>query len=106
MSVVGTVPRSSCHCVNLTACVQLCPLRNPMNGSLPHSIHGIFQARVLEWVACFPLGVLLDPGIELMPQCVCVCVCACACALQVDCLSLASSGYLGRSYNCAVSTFH
>ena len=33
--------------------VQLCPtLRDPMNCSLPgSSVHGIFQARVLEWVA-------------------------------------------------------
>ena len=33
--------------------VQLCPaLCNPMDYSLPgSSIHGIFQARVLEWVA-------------------------------------------------------
>ena len=32
---------------------QLCPtLWDPMDGSLPHSsVHGIFQARVLEWVA-------------------------------------------------------
>ena len=32
---------------------QLCPtLRDPMDCSLPgSSIHGIFQARVLEWVA-------------------------------------------------------
>ena len=32
---------------------QLCPTpRNPMDGSLPgSSIHGIFQARVLEWGA-------------------------------------------------------
>ena len=32
--------------------VQSCPtLRNPMNCSLPgSSVHGIFQARVLEWV--------------------------------------------------------
>ena len=32
---------------------QLCPtLHNPMDCSLPgSSIHGIFQARVLEWVA-------------------------------------------------------
>ena len=32
---------------------QLCPtLRNPMDYSLPgSSIHGIFQARVLEWDA-------------------------------------------------------
>ena len=33
--------------------VQLClPLSNPMDCSLPgSSVHGIFQARVLEWVA-------------------------------------------------------
>ena len=32
---------------------QLCPtLSNPMDGSLPgSSVHGIFQARVLEWGA-------------------------------------------------------
>ena len=32
---------------------QLCPtLCDPMDCSLPHSfVHGIFQARVLEWVA-------------------------------------------------------
>ena len=32
---------------------QSCPtLRNPMDCSLPHSsVHGIFQARILEWVA-------------------------------------------------------
>ena len=33
--------------------LQLCPtLCNPMDGSLPDSsVHEIFQARVLEWVA-------------------------------------------------------
>ena len=38
---------------------QLCPtLSNPMDCSLPgSSIHGIFQARALEWVAiAFSLG--------------------------------------------------
>ena len=31
---------------------QSCPtLCNPMDCSLPGSIHGIFQARILEWVA-------------------------------------------------------
>ena len=32
---------------------QLCPtLCDPMDGSLPGStVHGVFQARVLEWVA-------------------------------------------------------
>ena len=33
--------------------LQLCPtLCDPIDSSLPHSsVHGIFQARVLEWVA-------------------------------------------------------
>ena len=35
--------------VKLLSCVRLC---NPMDCSLPgFSVHGIFQARVLEWVA-------------------------------------------------------
>ena len=39
--------------------VQLCPtLRDPMDCSLPgSSTHGIFQARVLEWVAIAFSGV-------------------------------------------------
>ena len=38
----------------------------PMDCSLPGSlVHGIFPARVLEWVANFPSpGVLPNPGIE------------------------------------------
>ena len=42
---------------------QLCPtLSDPMDCSLPgSSIHGIFQARVLEWVAiAFSVCVLVD----------------------------------------------
>ena len=41
--------------------VQLCPtLSDPMGCSLPgSSIHGIFQARVLEWVAIAFLGCLI-----------------------------------------------
>ena len=40
---------------------------DPMDCSLPgSSVHGIFQARVLEWVA-FPFpGDLADPGIKSM----------------------------------------
>ena len=45
---------------------QLCPtLCDPMDCSLPgSSIHGIFQARVLEWIAISSPGDLPDPGIE------------------------------------------
>ena len=48
--------------------IQLCPtLCDPMDCSLPgSSVHGIFQARILEWVALFPSpGDLSNPGIEL-----------------------------------------
>ena len=40
-------------CVSLVA--QACPtLCNPMDCSLPgSSVHGVFQARILEWVAIF-----------------------------------------------------
>ena len=40
---------------------------NPVEHSPPgSSVHGILQARILEWVACPPPGDLLDPGIKLM----------------------------------------
>ena len=41
---------------------QLCPtLRDPMDYSLPGSpIHGIFQARVLEWGAFAILAILME----------------------------------------------
>ena len=39
----------------LPVSVQSCPtLRDPMDYSLPgSSVHGVFQARILEWVAIF-----------------------------------------------------
>ena len=38
---------------------------NPMDCSLPgSSVHGILQARILEWVAFHSPGDLSDPGIE------------------------------------------
>ena len=45
---------------------QLCPtLSDPMHCSPPGSfVNGIFQARILEWIASIP-GDLPDPGIEL-----------------------------------------
>ena len=45
---------------------QSCPtLCHPMDCSLPgSSVHGIFKARILEWVARSPSRDLLDPGIE------------------------------------------
>ena len=47
--------------------LQSCPiLCDPIDCSLPgSSVHGIFQARILEWVAvCPPPGDLPYPGIE------------------------------------------
>ena len=44
------------------SCLTLC---DPMDCSPPgSSVHGILQARTLEWVACPPPGDLPDPGIK------------------------------------------
>ena len=45
-----------------TEIAQSCPtLRDPMDCSLPgSSVHGIFQARVLEWVAIHAWDLLRD----------------------------------------------
>ena len=45
------------------SCPTLC---DPMNCRLPgSSVHEIFQARILEWVAISYPGHLLNPGIKL-----------------------------------------
>ena len=81
--VALTAPSTSCHWSEVT---QSCPtLRDPMDCSPPgSSTHGVFQARVLEWVpspsscslclnAClWPLGDLVEPPHNSY---VCVCVC-------------------------------
>ena len=47
------------------SCLTLC---DPMDCSLPgSSVHGIFQARILEWVAISFSEDLPDPGIEPRP---------------------------------------
>ena len=45
---------------------QSCPtLCSPVDCSPPgSSVHGILQARILEWVAIFFLGDLPNPGVE------------------------------------------
>ena len=44
------------------SCVTLC---DPMNCSPPgSSVHGILQARILDWIAILSLGHLPNPGIE------------------------------------------
>ena len=43
--------------LNVCMCTQLCPIHcHPMDSSPPHSsVHGIFQARILNWVSIFLL---------------------------------------------------
>ena len=51
-------------CVCLLSCVQLC---NPMDCRPPgSSVHGILQARILEWAAISSSGDLPNLGIELL----------------------------------------
>ena len=46
----------------LQFCLILC---DPMDCSPPgSSVHGIIQARILEWIALPPPGDLSDPGIK------------------------------------------
>ena len=53
----------TCICASL---LQLCLIFcDPMDHSPPgSSVHGILQARTVEWVACPPSGDLLDPGMK------------------------------------------
>ena len=56
----------ACACVkSLQSCLTLC---KPMDCSPPGCpVHGIFQARILEWVAMPSSKDLPSPGIELAP---------------------------------------
>ena len=52
------------HLANARSCLTLC---DSMDCSLPgSSVHGIFQARILEWVANSFSGDLPDLGVEPM----------------------------------------
>ena len=47
---------------SLQSCPALC---DPMHCSPPGSfVHGVLQARMLEWVPCLPPGDLPNPGIK------------------------------------------
>ena len=60
MCVCGVCVRV--HAVSLQSCLTLC---EATDCSPPSSaVHGILQARILEWVACPPPRDLPDPGIE------------------------------------------
>ena len=51
---------------NVVSVAQSCPtLGDPMDCSLPgSSVHGILQAKILEWTAMPSSGDLPDPGME------------------------------------------
>ena len=52
------------HAKSLRSCPTLC---NPTDYNLPgSSVHGILQARILEWVAISSSRGFPDPGIELV----------------------------------------
>ena len=53
-------------CVYMFSVAQLCPVFcHPMDYSPPDfPVHGIYQARILEWVAILSSRDLPDPGIE------------------------------------------
>ena len=54
-----------CVCVCARAHVCVCTLCNLMGCNLPGSpVHGILQARILEWVAISSSRGLSDPGVE------------------------------------------
>ena len=56
-----------CVCAHMCSVTQSCPPDcDPTDCSPPgYSVHGIFQARILEWVAIFPSPEdLPDPGIK------------------------------------------
>ena len=49
----------------LVTLLQLCPTLQPHGHSPPGSpVHGILQARTLEWIVDLPAGDPPDPGIE------------------------------------------
>ena len=57
-------PKLSNYCCCLVT--KLCPtFFDPMDYSPPgSSVHGILQAKILEWLPCPPLGDLPDSGIK------------------------------------------
>ena len=67
------------HAQSLQSCLTL---SDPTDCNPPgSSVHGIYQARILEWVAIPSPGDPPDPGIESMSP-----------ALQVDSLPLSHQG--------------
>ena len=59
----GVLQSASMHALSLQSCLTLC---DPMDYSLPSffSIHGLLQARIVEWLPCPSPEDLPDPGIK------------------------------------------
>ena len=85
--VKSTLSKDECVCAKS---LQSCPtIFDPMDCSPPgSSVHGILQARILEWLPCLPPGDPPDPGIKHM--------CPAAPDLQVDSLPLCHWGSPGK----------
>ena len=63
-----TPPSSLRVCACVLGCVQLC---NPMDSSLPgSSVHRVFQARILEWVAISSSRGSSQPGDLICVSCI------------------------------------
>ena len=59
--------RRPCMCACMLSCFSPVWLCDPVDCSLPgFSVHGILQARILEWLPCPPPGDLPNPGIKPM----------------------------------------
>ena len=60
----GKPIKDFCACLVTKLCPSLC---DPIYCGLPaSSSHGVFQSRILEWIAFLPPGDLPDLGIELV----------------------------------------
>ena len=77
----GQLKMACVHAQSLQSCLTL---SDHMDCNLPVSVHGIFQARILEWLPFPPPGYLPNPGIEPMSPA--------SPALQADSLPLSHQG--------------
>ena len=72
----------ACMCVSLQSCLILC---NPMDYSLPgSSVHGILQARILEWVAVPSSTGPSPPKDQTWVSCICRWILYCWATRQVQ----------------------
>ena len=74
--------------------VKVAQLYLTLCDTMDYEVHGILQARILEWVAFPSPGDLPNSGIELRSP-----------ALQVDSLSAEPQGKLKKKTGCQLNTF-